>query len=49
MQYKILIVDDEELIRSVIKEYAELENYEVDEAADGNEAIEKCENNNYCE
>lgn len=44
---RLLIVDDEELIRSVIKEYAELENYEVDEAADGNEAIEKCENNNY--
>ena len=44
---RLLIVDDEELIRSVIKEYAELENYEVDEAADGKEAIEKCENNNY--
>lgn len=44
---RLLIVDDEELIRSVIKEYAELDNYEVDEAADGNEAIEKCENNNY--
>ncbi len=39
---KILIVDDEELIRTVIREYAELEGYEVDEAADGLEAIAKC-------
>ena len=44
---RLLIVDDEELIRSVIKEYAELENYEVDEASGGMEAIEKCEKNNY--
>lgn len=38
---KILIVDDEELIREVIKEYLLLEGYEVDEAKDGNEAVEK--------
>ncbi len=38
---KILIVDDEELIRDVIKEYLLLEGYEVDEAKDGNEAVEK--------
>lgn len=38
---KLLIVDDEELIRNVIKEYAKLENYEVDEAEDGDAAIEK--------
>lgn len=44
---KILIVDDEELIRNVIKEYAELEKFEIDEAGDGYEAIEKCKNNNY--
>ena len=44
---KILIVDDEELIRSVIREYAELENYVVDEASNGMEAIEKCEENDY--
>ena len=44
---KILIVDDEELIRNVIKEYAELENFEIDEAEDGYEAIEKCKNNDY--
>lgn len=44
---KILIVDDEELIRTVVKEYAELEGYEIDEAGDGLEAIAKCQENNY--
>ena len=44
---KILVVDDEELIRSVIREYAELEGYTVDEAANGAEAIDKCDNNDY--
>ena len=32
IKVKLLIVDDEELSRNVIKEYAKLENYEVDEA-----------------
>lgn len=36
---KILIVDDEPLIREVIKEYCALENYEVLEAENGLEAI----------
>ena len=44
---KILIVDDEELIRNVIREYAELEKFEIDEAEDGYEAIDKCKNNDY--
>lgn len=44
---KILIVDDEELIRSVIKEYALLEGYLVDEASNGLEAVEKSRNSNY--
>lgn len=44
---KILIVDDEKLIRTVIKEYAELEGYETDEAENGQEAIEKCKNESY--
>ena len=44
---KILIVDDEELIRNVIKEYAIIEGYEVYEASNGIEAIEACKNNNY--
>ena len=44
---KILIVDDEELIRTVIKEYAEIEGYSIDEAENGLEAIEKCKNSKY--
>ena len=44
---KILVVDDEEGIRAVIKEYAALENYVVYEASNGLEAIEKVKNNNY--
>lgn len=38
---KILIVDDEAKIREVVKEYAAFEGYEVVEAADGMEAVEK--------
>ena len=44
---RILIVDDEELIRTVIKEYAEIEGYETDEASNGLEAIDKCKENSY--
>ena len=44
---KVLVVDDEEKIRNVIKEYAQFEGYEIDEACDGMEAIVKCKNNNY--
>ena len=38
---KILVVDDEAKIRAIIKEYAEFEDYEVEEAADGMEAVDK--------
>ena len=38
---KILVVDDEQLIREVIKEYLENDNYEVIEASNGEEAIDK--------
>lgn len=44
---KILVVDDEELIRDVIKEYLEANNYIVEEASNGIEALEKLENNKY--
>lgn len=44
---KILVVDDELLIRNVIKEYAINEGFEVDEAENGDEAIQKVEDNNY--
>lgn len=43
--YKILIVDDEERIRNVIKTYAINEGYGVLEASDGYEAIEVVEQN----
>lgn len=38
---KILVVDDEIKIREVVKEYAVFEGYEVIEAGDGMEAVEK--------
>ena len=44
---KILVVDDEVLIRSVIKEYLLLEGYEVDEASNGEEAVKLATTNNY--
>lgn len=44
---KILIVDDEEKIRHVIREYAEFEGYEVDEAINGMDAINKIKNKKY--
>ncbi len=45
--YKILVVDDEENIREVLKEYAEFEGHEVDEAADGMAAVEMAKNKDY--
>lgn len=42
---KLLIVDDEILIREVIKEYAALEKYEIFEAENGLDAIDIVENN----
>lgn len=43
----ILVCDDEELIRNVIKEYLTLDSYVVDEASDGKEAVEKAKATNY--
>ena len=42
---KLLVVDDELLIRNVIKEYAVYDGYKVLEAGDGNEAISIVEKN----
>ena len=44
---KILIVDDEEGIRKVIKEYGINENYETDESSNGKDALEKLKINDY--
>ncbi len=43
----VLIVDDEELIRNVIKEYLLLENFDVSEASNGLEAIQKVKEQDY--
>ena len=45
--YKILIVDDEQKIREVIREYAEFNGYEVGEAENGMEAIGLYKLNDY--
>ena len=44
---KILVVDDEVLIRTVIKEYCSNNNYEVFEATSGKEALELLLKNKY--
>lgn len=44
---KILIVDDEQKIREVIREYSEFNGYEVEEAADGMTAVGLCKLNDY--
>lgn len=45
--YKILIVDDEEKIRTLVKKYAVFEGHEVTEASNGMEAIRICENKDF--
>jgi len=40
--YKILVVDDEEMIRRLIVKYAAFEGHTVEEAGNGLEAVEKC-------
>ncbi|MCH4012984.1 MAG: response regulator transcription factor [Solobacterium sp.] len=44
---KILITDDEEKIRAMIRKYAEYEGFETDEAANGMIAVDKCHANHY--
>lgn len=43
----LLIVDDEARIRDLIRKYATFEGYNVEEASNGMEAIEKCRQKNY--
>ena len=43
----VLVVDDEKLIRDVIKEYLLLEKMKVTEAENGEEAIDKVRNNDF--
>lgn len=44
---KILVVDDEERIRRLLKMYLEREHFAIDEAADGDQALELALNNDY--
>ncbi|MBQ2063368.1 MAG: response regulator transcription factor [Firmicutes bacterium] len=45
--YRLLVVDDEPMIREVIREYAEFNDFEVDEAEDGMEAVSLCKEKDY--
>lgn len=45
--FRILVVDDEERIREVIRTYAEFEGHEVKEASDGIEAVEICKKEDF--
>ena len=44
---RLLIVDDEQKIREVVREYALINGYEVEEASDGLEALEKIEKEDF--
>ena len=44
---RILVCDDEKLIRDLIKDYLENDGYKCDEASDGEEALELVEDNDY--
>jgi two-component system, NtrC family, nitrogen regulation response regulator NtrX len=44
---KILIIDDEKSIRAALRDILEYENYEVDEARDGEEGLEMLVQNHY--
>lgn len=44
---RLLVVDDEDRIRRLLRMYLQKENYQIDEAEDGAEALEKAMNNDY--
>ena len=45
--YRLLVVDDEDGIRAIIRKYAEYEGHTVTEAADGMEAVLKAKNGEF--
>ena len=47
MQIKILLVDDEARMRALIRDYGELEGYSIDEAGDGQEALDLFQTSHY--
>ncbi len=44
---KILVVDDEEKIRAIIRKYGEFEGYDITEAQDGMEAVKLCKEQDF--
>jgi DNA-binding response OmpR family regulator len=44
---RLLVVDDEQKIREVIREYAEFNEFEVTEASDGMDAVALCKDNDF--
>ncbi len=46
-QVKVLVVDDEDRIRRLLKMYLERENFRIEEASDGDQALHMALNNNY--
>lgn len=44
---RVLIVDDEEMIRNVLREYVEFEGSQAFEAVDGMDAVRLCRDNDY--
>ncbi|MBS4217272.1 response regulator transcription factor [Bacillus sp. FJAT-49711] len=44
---KVLVVDDEDRIRRLLRMYLERENYEIDEASNGDDALEMALQNDY--
>ncbi|MBC1499485.1 response regulator transcription factor [Listeria weihenstephanensis] len=46
-QVKILVVDDEDRIRRLLKMYLERENYKIEEASDGDQALQLAIDNSY--
>ena len=44
---KILVADDEQKIREVIREYSEFNGHEITEASDGMTAVGLCKLNDY--
>lgn len=47
LKQRILVVDDEERIRRLLRMYLEREDYEIDEAEDGEQAVELATNQEY--
>ena len=43
----ILVIDDDELIRSLVKEILSRNNYQVDEAENGKVGLQKCKSRDY--